>query len=157
MESAPADLLPLRLGSARLVGLDVGSKTVGVTVSDTRWMLATPLKTLPRDKFGTLVIALNALLKEYKIAAFVIGMPYNMDGSQGPRCQATYQFAQNLFEALGLPHAFWDERLSTVAAEQHLLEADVSRKKRQQVIDKMAARVILQGFLDHLETYSASS
>jgi putative pre-16S rRNA nuclease len=133
-----------------LMGLDLGTKTIGVAVSDGLRLSATPLETVRRSKFTVDAEHLRAIATGRGIAAVVLGLPRNMDGSEGPRCQSTRAFARNLAAHLDLPIAFWDERLSTVAAERTLLEADASRKRRAEVIDKVAAAYILQGALDRL-------
>ncbi|MEO1472294.1 MAG: Holliday junction resolvase RuvX [Pseudomonadota bacterium] len=132
------------------MGLDLGTKTIGIAVSDGLRLAATGLETLKRVKFTADAEALAAHVDRRGIAAIVLGLPRNMDGSEGPRAQSTRAFARNL-AAKGLgPVAFWDERLTTVAAERALLEADSSRKRRAEVIDKLAAALILQGALDRL-------
>ena len=133
-----------------LVGLDFGTKTIGVAVSDTSRRVASPLETIRRTKFGTDAARLLALAGGRAAGGFVVGLPRNMDGSEGPRAQSTRAFARNLAGLTDLPIAFWDERLSTVAAERALLEADTSRRRRAEVIDHVAAGYILQGFLDRL-------
>ena len=133
-----------------LAGLDLGTKTIGVAVSDRLLSVATPLQTIRRVKFGQDAAAVLEIAAAREIAGFVLGLPRNMDGSEGPRCQSTRAFARNLAALTELPITFWDERLSTVAAERALLEADTSRRKRAQVIDHVAAAVILQGALDRL-------
>ena len=135
---------------APICGLDLGTKTIGVSVSDRRRMVASPLETIRRKKFTADVEALFALTASREIGGFVLGLPRNMDGSEGPRCQSTRAFAKNLSRLTPLPVFFWDERLSTVAVERTLLEADQSRKRRAEVVDKMAAAFILQGALDRL-------
>lgn len=142
-----AAVLP-RVGA--LAGLDLGDKTIGVAVSDTFRSVATPLLTIRRVKFTEDAAHLLALVAERGLVGLVLGLPRNMDGSEGPRCQSTRAFARNLARISPLPLAFWDERLSTVAAERALLEADTSRKRRSQVIDHVAAGYILQGALDRL-------
>ncbi len=137
-------------GSAPLVGLDLGTKTIGVAVSDAGHMIATPLETIKRKKFGTDAAALLAIVEHRQISGIVLGLPRNMDGTEGPRAQSTRAFARNLERLTDLPITFWDERLSTVAAERALLEADTTRKRRAEVIDHVAAGVILQGLLDRL-------
>ncbi len=134
----------------RLLGLDVGTKTIGLALSDATWTIATPLQTLERKKFKHDILELMAIINKYNVSGLVIGFPKNMDGSEGPRCQSTKQFAYNLLKEMDLPIAFWDERLSTIAVTRTLLMADVSRKRRQEVVDKMAASYILQGALDAL-------
>ncbi|MCK0150888.1 Holliday junction resolvase RuvX [Marivita sp. S6314] len=138
-----------------VAGLDLGTKTIGVAVSDGLRSVATPLETIKRRKFGQDAEALLAILKNRDIAGLVLGLPRNMDGSEGPRCQSTRAFARNFSALWGGPIGFWDERLSTVAAERALLEADTTRKRRAEVIDHVAASYILQGALDrlrHLQT-----
>ncbi len=133
-----------------LAGLDLGEKTIGVAVSDRRLSVATPLETIRRKKFTLDAEALLAICTKREIGGLVLGLPMNMDGSEGPRCQSTRAFARNLVRLTDLPIAFWDERLSTVAAERALLEADTSRKRRSEVIDHVAAGYILQGALDRI-------
>ena len=140
-----------------LAGLDLGTKTIGVAVSDGMRSVATPLETVKRRKFGLDAEALLVILKKRDIAGLVLGLPRNMDGSEGPRCQSTRAFARNFSALWDRPISFWDERLSTVAAERALLEADTTRKRRAEVIDHVAASYILQGALDrlrHIETHS---
>jgi putative Holliday junction resolvase len=136
----------------RLLGLDVGSKTIGLALSDRGLMVASPLETLRRAKLADDVAALGDLCAARAVGGLVVGLPVNMDGSEGPRCQSVRQFAANLADrGLDLPAAFWDERLSTAAVERLLIaEADMTRKRRAQVVDKMAAAYILQGALDAL-------
>ena len=133
-----------------LMGFDLGVKTIGIAVSDTTRRVATPLRTLRRGKFGADAALIAALIAEREIAGLVLGLPRNMDGSEGPRAQSTRAFARNLAGVIAAPITFWDERLSTVAAERALLEADTSRNRRADVIDHVAAGFILQGFLDRL-------
>jgi len=133
----------------RLLGLDLGSKTIGLAISDSGFMIASPLETIRRKKFTLDALALKAIIDERQIGGLVLGLPKNMDGSDGPRVQSTRQFAANLLERFDIPVAFWDERLSTMAVERVLVnEADMSRQKRNAVVDKMAASYILQGALD---------
>ncbi len=146
------DLLALHGKDGRLLGLDLGTKTIGVAVSDTRLTIASALTTINRKKFTPDVEALLAIAKKHDAFAFVIGLPINMDGSEGPRVQATKAFVRNFERLSELPFAFWDERLSTAAAERAMLEADLSRKKRAEKIDAVAAAFILQGALDRLQT-----
>ncbi len=134
----------------RILGFDVGTKTIGLALSDISFTIATPLDTIRRTKFGKDVERLRALVDEHKVGAFVIGLPVNMDGTEGPRCQGVRQFAKNLSERLPLPMAFWDERLSTAAVERMLIDADRSRKRRAELVDKLAAAYILQGALDRM-------
>jgi putative holliday junction resolvase len=134
----------------RTMGLDVGSKTVGVAVSDELGWTAQGLKTLKineeKNEFG--FDELGEIIKEYDVGLVVVGFPKNMNGTIGPRGQASQQYASEIENRFSLPTVLWDERLTTMAAERVLLEADVSRKKRKKVIDKMAAMMILQGYLD---------
>ncbi|MEH7384086.1 Holliday junction resolvase RuvX [Bacillus sp. JJ1521] len=134
----------------RILGLDVGSKTVGVAISDEMGWTAQGIETIKineeRQQFG--LDRLGEIITEYEVESVVIGMPKNMNGTIGPRGEASQHFANMVKEKFSLPVVLWDERLSTVAAERVLLSADVSRKKRKQVIDKMAAVMILQGYLD---------
>jgi putative Holliday junction resolvase len=133
-----------------LMGLDLGTKTIGVAVSDGLRLTATALETIRRGKLTADAARLQEIAAGRGIAGIVLGLPRNMDGSEGPRCQSTRAFARNLAVRLPLPIAFWDERLTTVAAERALLAADSSRKRRAEVIDKVAAGYILQGALDRL-------
>jgi putative Holliday junction resolvase len=134
-----------------LIGLDLGEKTIGVAVTDSFLSVATPLETVRRRKFGLDAARLGEIIADRGIGGLILGLPLNMDGSEGPRCQSTRAFARN-FDRLHptLPIGYWDERLSTVAAERALLEADTSRRRRAQVIDHVAASYILQGVLDRL-------
>jgi putative Holliday junction resolvase len=137
-------------GTRAIAGLDFGTKTIGVAVSDRLLSVATPLQTVRRAKFTVDAAALSDLFAHRDIAGIVLGLPRNMDGSEGPRCQSTRAFARNLSRVIDLPVTFWDERLSTVAAERALLEADTSRARRADLIDHVAAGYILQGALDRL-------
>lgn len=133
-----------------LAGLDLGTKTLGVSVSDTLRGIATPLRTIRREKFSLDAAELLKIVAERQIVGLVLGLPVNMDGSEGPRAQSTRAFARNLEKLTPLPIGFWDERLSTVAAERAMLEADLSRKRRAELVDHVAAGFILQGALDRL-------
>jgi len=133
-----------------IAGLDLGTVTIGVAVSDTFLSVATPLETIKRKKFTDDAEKLLAICNARSIGGLVLGLPRNMDGTEGPRCQATRAFARNLSRLTEVPISYWDERLSTVAAERALLEADTSRKRRSEVIDHVAASYILQGALDRL-------
>ena len=135
----------------RLIGIDLGTKTIGLALSDVTRMIATPLETIARTKFKADVARLLALVAEHKVAGLVLGLPINMDGSEGPRAQATRAFARNVAALTDVPILFWDERLSTAAAERTLIEADTSRRRRAEVIDKVAATIILQGALDRMQ------
>ena len=142
-----AALMPER-GS--LLGLDLGTKTIGVAVSDPDRRLAAPVVTIARARFASDAERLLKLAAERRVVGIVLGLPLNMDGSEGPRAQATRAFARNLAKLTALPIALWDERLSTAAVERVLIEADASRRKRKAVIDQHAAAYILQGALDRL-------
>ncbi len=146
IEAFAAALPPKRA----LMGLDLGTKTIGVAVSDSLLGIATPILTVKRKKFGVDAEALLALIAERNIGGVVLGLPRNMDGSEGPRAQSTRAFARNFERLCDAPISYWDERLSTVAAERALLEADTSRARRAEVIDHVAAGYILQGALDRL-------
>jgi putative holliday junction resolvase len=145
MEAAP--LLPAR---GALIGLDLGTKTIGVAASDPDRRLAAPVETIVRKRFNLDADRLFALAAERRAAGFVLGLPINMDGTEGPRAQSTRAFARNLAKLTKLPIALWDERLSTAAVERALIEADASRSKRKAIIDQHAAAYILQGALDRL-------
>lgn len=134
----------------RLLGLDLGTQTIGLALSDVEYGVATAFRTIRRTKFQQDAAELAKIVAEFDIAALVIGLPLNMDGTPGPRVQATRAFVRNLGPIVPIPVVFWDERLSTVAAERVLLAADLSRKKRGAVIDQTAAAYILQGALDAL-------
>lgn len=147
----PVELKSALPSGQRLLGLDLGTKTIGLAISDSGLAVASPLETIRRKKFTADAEALIALIGERGIGALVLGLPKNMDGSEGPRAQSTRQFATNLLEKIDIPIALWDERLSTAEVERVLIDqADMTRKRRGEVIDKMAASVILQGFLDFL-------
>jgi len=133
-----------------LIGLDLGDKTIGVAVSDRIGAAATPIETIRRKKFTPDAERLLQFARNREVGGILLGLPRNMDGSEGPRCQATRAFARNLARMTELPIGFWDERLSTVAAERALLEADTSRKRRAELIDHVAASYILQGALDRM-------
>ncbi|HLH11216.1 MAG TPA: Holliday junction resolvase RuvX [Methylovirgula sp.] len=137
-------------GTQRLMGIDLGTRTIGLALSDVERRLATPLETIRRTKFSTDATRLLARAREFDVAAFVIGLPLNMDASEGPRVQSTRAFVRNLGALTPIPFVYWDERLSTAAVTRALIEQDVSRAKRAEVIDRMAAAYILQGALDRL-------
>jgi putative holliday junction resolvase len=145
------DLPKLLQREARLLGLDVGTKTVGMALSDVTRSIATPYDTIRRTKFTEDVKLMSKAIDANEVGALVIGLPINLDGSEGRRAQSTRAFARNLANHVDLPMVFWDERLSTAAVERHLIEADASRKRRAEVIDRMAAAYILQGALDRLK------
>lgn len=136
--------------SGKLLGLDLGTKTIGIAVSDALRMTATPLETIKRTKFGKDANEIDRLIADNNPVGIVLGLPLNMDGSEGPRAQSTRAFARNLSARISIPITFWDERLSTSAVTRTLIEADVSRAKRAKVVDKLAASFILQGALDRL-------
>lgn len=140
-----------------LAGLDLGTKTIGFAVSDGLRQVASPITTIRREKFTLDAAALLKLVAERELKGIVLGLPFNMDGSEGPRCQSTRAFARNLSRLTDLPIGYWDERLSTVAAERALLEADTSRRRRAEVIDHVAAGYILQGALDRLRNIGAAA
>jgi len=152
----PAAIVPVAELAAHLpargalIGLDLGTKTIGVAASDPDRRVATAVETVARTRFAADAARLLALAAERKAAGFVIGLPINMDGSEGPRAQSTRAFARNMAKLTELPIALWDERLSTAAVERELIAADASRAKRKAVIDQHAAIFILQGALDRL-------
>jgi len=136
---------------ARLLGFDLGTKTIGLAVSDSGFMVASPLETLRRTKFTPDAEKLREIISEKGVGGLVMGLPRNMDGSEGPRAQSTRAFADNMAGKVDLPITFWDERLSTAEAERVLIDqADMNRKRRGEVIDKMAASIILQNFMDFM-------
>jgi putative Holliday junction resolvase len=135
---------------ARLLGLDLGEKTIGIALSDTLLTVATPMETLRREKFSIDAAKLETIAAEQNVGGIVIGLPLNMDGSDGPSAQSARAFARNLAARTKLPILFWDERLSTAAVTRTLLDADASRKRRSEVVDKMAAAYILQGALERI-------
>lgn len=147
---ALVDAAPLLPPRGALIGLDLGSKTIGVAASDPDRRLAAPVETIARKHFTSDAERLMALADERRAVGFVLGLPINMDGTEGPRAQATRAFARNFAKLTAVPIALWDERLSTAAVERALIEADASRSKRKAVIDKHAAAYILQGALDRL-------
>ena len=147
----PKDLKAVLAPKARLMGLDVGEKTIGLALSDTRLMIASPYRTIKRSKFTHDAKDMLAAAEKEGVGGFVIGLPLNMDGTEGRRCQSTRQFAKNLEGFTDLPITFWDERMSTMAVTRTLIEADRSRARRKDLVDKMAASYILQGALDGLQ------
>lgn len=149
-EIAPDDLKAILPPTGKLMGLDLGTKTIGVAVSDGMRYSATPLETIRRSKFTADAERLLHLIGQNAVSGIVIGLPLNMDGTEGPRAQSTRAFVRNLRNKTDLPIAFWDERLSTSAVTRTLIEADVSRAKRAEVVDKLAASYILQGALERL-------
>ncbi|WDR05713.1 Holliday junction resolvase RuvX [Devosia rhodophyticola] len=143
----PLSALP---ATGKLLGLDLGTKTIGVAVSDGMRYSATPLETIKRTKFTADAIRLDELIAQNMAVGIVLGLPLNMDGSEGPRVQSTRAFARSLGQRIDLPIVFWDERLSTSAVTRMMIEADMRRNKRAEVVDKLAASYILQGALDRL-------
>ena len=146
IESLPPRLLP----GQRLAGLDLGTKTIGIALSDLGLRIATPFRTIRRTKFGKDATELLALCAQEKVGGLVLGLPVNMNGTEGPRAQATRAFVRSLAPLTDMPIVLWDERLSTAAAERAMLAADMSRRKRAEKIDAAAAGFILQGALDRL-------
>lgn len=142
------ELLTRLPANHRLMGLDVGEKTIGMAVSDALLSIATPLDTIRRSKFTKDMEALRKVVQDRKIGGFVIGYPINMNGTEGPRCQSTRQFARSLYEKLALPVFLWDERMSSLAVERMMNEAELSRNRKAELVDKLAASYILQGALD---------
>jgi putative holliday junction resolvase len=140
-------LLP---AGARLLGLDVGTKTIGLALSDTRLTIASPLDTIRRTKFKDDMAALMATVDKHGVGGMVVGLPLRLDGKDGPRTQSVRQFAKNVLAAHEWPLAWWDERLSTLAVERDMIAADLTRKRRAEIVDRAAAAYILQGFLDWL-------
>jgi putative holliday junction resolvase len=149
-----ADLVTCLAPEGRLLGLDLGTRTIGVALSDTTRMIASPTETIRRTRFARDAERLEALVAEHNVGALIIGLPVNMDGSEGPRCQSARQFAANLLDRMDIDIAFWDERLSTVAVTRAMLEADLSRARQRKAVDKMAAAYILQGALDFLRNHA---
>ena len=143
------EIIPLKNS---ILGIDLGKKRTGIAVSDINQKIASPLKVIENMKFNEILNILERIVNERNICAIVVGDPINMDGSIGPKSQSSRSFIKNLSKELDIPILLWDERLTTVSAERSLLEADISRKKRQQIIDKIAASIILQNFLDYLNT-----
>jgi putative Holliday junction resolvase len=132
----------------RLMGLDVGTKTIGLALSDTRLVIASPLETIRRRRFREDIAALFALIDRHEVGGLVIGLPLRMEGGDGPRTQSVRQFARNLLAVREMPVAFWDERLSTAAVTREMIAHDMTRKRRAEIVDRVAAAYILQGFLD---------
>ncbi len=146
----PAALCDAVPAGLRLIGLDVGTKTVGLALSDTRRVIATPLETIRRRRFRDDMARLFALVDVHGVGGLVIGLPLTLAGGDGPRTQSVRQFARNLVALRDLPVAFWDERLSTAAVEREMIAADMTRKRRAEIVDRVAAAYILQGCLDFL-------
>ncbi len=146
----PAELPGILRPGQRLLGLDMGTKTIGVALSDVSRTIASPLEVLRRGRLADDAERIRRHIAEFDVGALVIGLPVNMDGTEGPRCQSVRRFAADLLDKIDIDICFWDERLSTAAATRTLLEADVSRRRRAKLVDKMAAAYILQGALDHM-------
>jgi putative pre-16S rRNA nuclease len=144
------DLNALLKPGERLLGLDVGTKTIGMALSDTTRLVATPFDTIRRTRFRDDVQRLLSEIDRHSVGGVVVGLPISLDGREGPRAQGVRQFAKNLLAHRDLPLAFWDERLSTAAVEREMIAADLTRKRRAEIIDKVAAAYILQGLLDRL-------
>jgi putative Holliday junction resolvase len=151
-EEAYTDPLAAIPASGKIMGLDLGTKTIGVAISDGMRYSATPLETIKRTKFTQDAERIIQLISENQVVALLLGLPLNMDGSEGPRVQSTRAFARNLAPKVNLPIAFWDERLSTSAVTRMMIEADMRRDRRAEVVDKLAASYILQGALDRLRS-----
>lgn len=146
----PSELKRMLPRGGRLLGLDVGAKTIGLAISDPGLTVATPVETIRRTKLAADADRLRALIADRGVGGLVVGLPVNMNGTEGPRAQSVCQFAANLLARFDIPLAFWDERLSTAAVTRAMLEADLSRKRRAALVDKAAAAYILQGALDAL-------
>jgi len=149
--SSPAEFAQTLPAQSRLLGLDVGKKTIGLALSDVLRGIASPLLTIERTKFSKDIKQLKNIIEKHAVGGLVVGYPVNMDGSFGPRAQSTRSFATNCSKHIDLPMLLWDERLSTLAVERAMLEADLSRQRREQLVDKLAASYMLQGFLDYLK------
>jgi putative Holliday junction resolvase len=146
----PTDLKMFLKPGERLLGLDVGTKTIGMALSDTRLVIATPFDTIRRTRFRDDLVRIKQEVAKHGVGGIVVGLPLALAGSEGPRAQGVRQFAKNLLAQLDLPLTFWDERLSTAAVERGMIEADITRKRRSQIVDRAAAAYILQGLLDRL-------
>jgi putative Holliday junction resolvase len=144
----PGELRAMLAPQARLMGLDVGTKTIGLALSDTRLSIATPFDTIRRVKFTADMVALSAAIDRHQVGGLIVGLPLRLDGKDGPRTQGVRQFAKNVLAARDLPLAFWDERLSTLAVERDMIAADLTRQRRAALVDRAAAAYILQGCLD---------
>lgn len=152
----PADLPQILKKGQRVLGLDVGTKTIGLALSDTLLMVATPLRTVRRMRFKTDAAEVLREVDAHGVGALAIGLPISLEGHESPRSQSVRQFARNLLEIRDLPVVFWDERLSTAAVERTMIEADLTRRRRSEIIDRTAAAYILQGLLDRLARQSSS-
>lgn len=145
---SPDEFRKLLPASARLLGLDVGETTIGLALSDASRTIASPLSTIERKKFAKDAELLKQLVIEHQVAGLVVGYPINMDGSHGPRTQSTRTFVSNISKKIPIPVLLWDERMTTMAVERMMIDADLSRQRRAQLVDKLAASYMLQGFLD---------
>lgn len=149
----PADYAELRALAGtgrRLLGLDLGTRTIGLALSDTRLSIASPLQTIRRTRFTADAAALRALVARHAVGGLVVGLPVALDGTEGPRCQSVRQFVRSFLALGAIAVAFWDERFSTAAVTRGMIEADMTRKRRGEIVDRVAAAYILQGFLDRL-------
>jgi putative Holliday junction resolvase len=145
----PSELKAKLTRNQTILGLDLGTKTIGLALSDVTYIVASPLATIARRKFSQDAAELEAVMAKHNVGALVLGLPVEMDGTEGPRAQSTRSFVAEMMKRRDIPVAFWDERLSTAAVQRFLTdEADLSRKRRAELVDKMAAAYILQGFLD---------
>lgn len=149
----PEEFAKILPAHARLMGLDVGDKTIGLALSDLMRSIATPLETIMRSKFTKDMETMKAIIAKQGVCGLVVGYPVNMDGSLGPRIQSTRTFASNVQKHIDLPILFWDERMSTMAVNRTMLDADLSRARRAQLVDKLAASYMLQGCLDRLSAF----
>lgn len=152
-----ADLRAQIEDGRRILGLDVGSKTIGLALSNGSFSVATPLQTIRRSNLKKDTAALLGAIEDNEVGALVVGLPINMNGTEGPRCQSIRQFVANLQPAIAVPVALWDERLSSAAVNRMLIDADASRKRRAEVVDKLAAAYILQGALDRMASARAEN
>jgi putative Holliday junction resolvase len=152
----PSELKAKLARNQTILGLDLGTKTIGMALSDVTYIVASPLATIARRKFSQDAAALEAVMAKHNVGALVLGLPVEMDGTEGPRAQSTRSFVSEMLKRRDLPVAFWDERLSTAAVQRFLTdEADLSRKRRGELVDKMAAAYILQGFLEAIRNQPA--
>tara|TARA_Y100000591_G_scaffold331106_1_gene364004 strand:+ start:6964 stop:7437 length:474 start_codon:yes stop_codon:yes gene_type:complete len=147
------DAIKILESKKRLIGIDLGTKTIGLAISDPSMTIASPLETINRKKIKIDLQRIQKLVDEFEVHGIILGYPINMNYTVGPRTQSTISFAHEMEKVIAIPIILWDERLSTLAAEKVLIDADLSRKKRKQVIDKMAATYILQGALDRLRNH----
>jgi putative holliday junction resolvase len=151
LNNNPAELWAAVPPGRRVMGLDVGTKTIGLALSDTRLVIASPLQTIRRRRFSENTAALFALIERHDVGGLVIGLPLSLDGGDSPRTQSVRQFARNLLALRDMPVALWDERLSTAAVTREMIAHDMTRKRRAEIVDRVAAAYILQGFLDAMD------